>query len=135
MPLKRVKPVQSIVARKALAPTKTLVSRTPAEQFATLDVRIAEVTARMRRLRVAATAAVMGGLAIFVGLMGVTWAFTDYILFWGAPAVLLGGSVGAYCAKVSGELGNDLRALSLERRALAKQIPDQPYGHAPAEAP
>lgn len=135
MPIKRLKPVKSVVAGKVLAPAKSVVNRTPAEQLAAVTVKIADVTARIRRLRVTAIVAVIAGLAIFVGVIAVTWMFTDYIVFWGLPVVLLGGGVGAFCAKVTGDLGIELVALNSERRALARQIPDQPYGHAPAEAP
>jgi hypothetical protein len=135
MPIKRLQPVKSVVAGEPLKPVKSAVNRTPAERLERVDLQIAEITARIRRLRVLAVSAIVTGLAIFVAVLLVTWIFTDYIVLWGLPVVLLGAGVGGFCAKTNAGLGNELLVLNRERRALAKEVPDRPYGHAPAETP
>jgi hypothetical protein len=135
MPIKRLKPVKSVVAGEPLKPVKTVVSRTPEERMAYVDSQITQVTARMRKLKRLSLASVSVGVGLTAGISALFWYQTGSILYWELPLGVLGVAGFAYCAKVNGDLGNELLALAQERRNLAKQFPDSPYFHAPVEVP
>jgi hypothetical protein len=135
MPIKRLKPVKSVVAGKALAPAKSVVVMPPPERLRNVEHQIAAITVRTRKLTLLSVFALIGGVVTFGVVVLLTWLFTDYIVFWTGIIAVLGGGASALCAKATGDLGNELRALQRERRELLAQIPQPPYGHAPVEAP